>query len=86
MYEIIIATGVIVLTQLIKNKVYPRFGTTGVHILIFTLSAIGVVIYQFTLVDPSFAGIVTQALGYLATAITVYEVILKKIGFKTAKD
>lgn len=86
MYEIIIGAGVIILTQLIKNKVYPKYGSTGVHVLTFILAVIGVGIYQYSLYDPSFAEILQQALAFLATSITVYEVILKRIGFKSAKD
>lgn len=86
MYEIIIGTGVIILTQIIKNKVYPKYGTTGVHILTFTLALIGVAIYRYAMSDPYIYDLIREALQYLALSITIYEVILKKIGFKSASN
>ena len=83
--EIVIFFAILVLTQFIKKYVYPTFGDTGVHILTFTLAAIGVGIYQVATTNPSIMDWIMNAITYLALAITVYEVILSKIGFKSAK-
>lgn len=85
MFEVVIFFGVVLLTQLIKKYVFPKFGDTGVHILTFVLAAIGVGIYQVAMQNPDVMDWIIKAIQYLALAITVYEVILSKIGFNSAK-
>lgn len=86
MYEALIVLGIVVLTQVIKRYVQPKFGTIGVHVLVLVLALIGVAIYNQTLADPNFAEFVTKTLQYLASAIAAYEVIIKRLGFSSFKD
>lgn len=86
MYESLILLGVVVLTQLIKKYVYPKFGDTGVHVLTFVLALIGVGVYQYALHHVEFKELLIQALNFLVLAVAIYEVILKKIGFKSAPE
>lgn len=84
MFETLIFFGVVVLTQIIKKYVAPKFGDTGVHILTFVLALVGVGIYQYATANPDFMAVLMQALNYLALAVAVYEIILKKIGFRSS--
>lgn len=86
MYETIIFIAVVGLTQFIKKYVHPKFGNTGVHVLTFVLALIGVGIYQATISYPNFGLIVTDALTYLVSTVAIYEIILKKVGFKSSKE
>lgn len=86
MFETLIFFGVVVLTQIIKKHVAPKWGDTGVHILTFVLALVGVGVYQYATANPAFMEVLMQALNYLALAVAVYEIILKKIGFKSTKE
>lgn len=86
MYESLILLGVIILTQFIKKYVYPKFGDTGVHVLTFVLALIGVGVYQYAAHNVEFKELLIQALNFLVLAVAIYEVILKKIGFKSAPE
>lgn len=78
--------GTLLLTQIVKKYVYPKFGSTGVHILTFIIAAIGVGIQQYAQTNVEFKELLLQGLNYLVLAVAVYEVILKKIGFKSAQE
>lgn len=84
MFESLIFVGVVLVTQFIKKYVYPKWGDTGVHVLIFTLSLIGLGVYEYAQYNPAFMDVLVWSLGYLAGAVALYEVILKKIGFKSS--
>jgi len=83
MFETLIFIGTIVLTQIFKKYVYPRFGSTGIHVLTFIIAAIGLAVYQYAKANADFMNIAVMALNYLAGAIAIYEVLLKKIGVKS---
>lgn len=86
MYEVLILLGTLLLTQFVKKYVYPKFGSTGVHILTFVIATIGVGIYQYAQTNIEFKELLLAGLNYLVVAVAVYEVILKKIGFKSAQE
>lgn len=85
MYESLIFIGAILLTQVVKKFIKPRFGSTGVHVFTFIIALIGNGVYLYSQTDPEFALIIQRALEYLAGTVAVYEVILKKIGFPTVE-
>ena len=84
MFETLIFAGTVLFTQAVKKYIYPRFGGTGVHIATFTVALVGLGVYQYAQINPSFMEALVWALGYLAGAIAIYEVILKKIGFQSS--
>ena len=86
MYESIILIGVIILTQIVKKYIYPKYGDTGIHVFTFVIACLGVGIYQAAQTYVEFKEILIQALNFLVIAVAVYEIILKKIGFKSAPD
>jgi len=86
MFETLIFVGVVLLTQVVKGYVYPKWGNTGVHVLTFAISLVGLGIYQYAVANPSFMELLVDALQFLAGAIALYEVILKKIGFNSAPE
>jgi len=84
--EQLILIAVILLTQIVKGKIYPKFGATGVHIFTFVISLIGYGIYLQAITNPDFMTLVSGAIQFLIGAVAVYEVILKRIGFKSVEE
>ena len=82
--EAVIVLGVILLTQIVKKYIYPKFGSFGVNVFAFLLALIGAVIYLYVYSIPTWQVIIERALQTLVYAVAVYEIILKKIGFSTA--
>jgi len=70
-----------ILTQFIKGTVYPKWGATGVHVMMFILAALYASILASFSAVPHLKIIFDHAVGILATAITAYETLLSKIGF-----
>lgn len=69
------------LTQVVKGTIVPKWGATGVHVFMFIIAILGVLVVGLFQTVPTFATIVTEGLALLATAITMYEVLLSKVGF-----
>lgn len=86
MYQTLIFFGVVILTQAVKKFIYPRFGATGVHVTTFALALIGLGVYEYAQYNPQFMDALVWALGYLSGAVALYEVILKRIGFKSSAE
>lgn len=82
MYELLIVAGTVLLTQITKKYIYPRYGSTGVHVFAFLIALFGVAIYQYSLYNEVFANAMNYALKFLLISVAVYEIILKRIGFK----
>jgi len=83
MYESLILIGIVILTQITKRYVYPKFGSFGIHALTFILALIGVGVYQYAQANVDFKEILMQALNFLVVAVAVYEVILKRLGVES---
>ncbi len=79
--ELLIAFGVALLSQLIKKFVFPKWGGTGVQVVVFILALAGVAIYQYVYSIPEWKVIITNGIETLAYAVAMYELILSKIGF-----
>ena len=73
------------LTQLVKNIIFPKYGATGVHVFIFIIATLGTVVVGMVTAMPSLMAIIENGLALLATAITMYETVLSKIGFSGAQ-
>lgn len=86
MFETLIFFGVVVLTQITKKYIVPKWGATGLHIFTFALALVGVGIYQYATANPEFMEVLLYALNYLALAVAVYEIILKKLGVKSTEE
>ena len=84
--EIIIALGINILTAFLKQYIYPKFGSIGVQVAVFALALVGAVGYGFYQQSLMFQQVIIQALGTLAIAISVYEVILKRLPFFGEKN
>ncbi len=83
MYETLILIGIVVLTQITKKYIFPRFGAFGIHAFTFLIAAAGVGIYQYAQHSVEFKEVLFAALNYLVVAVSVYEIILKRIGVKS---
>lgn len=78
----LIVLGLVVVAQIAKKWVIPKFGPTGLHIFVFTI-ALGVVVVQALMsYYPGLGEVLAMAGKYLAMAIAVYEVILKRLNEK----
>lgn len=78
--EILIGLGIMLAAQLVKNKITPKYGATGVHVFVFCI-ALAVTLVQFIAAhNPNFLAFLKQAGLLLVACIGTYEVIFKKIG------
>ena len=77
--EIIITLAINGLTNFLKNKIKPKYGSEGVHIIVFILAIIASAIVSIIQANPEFEVFAKQAVTYLISAVAMYELILKKI-------
>lgn len=75
----IVIFGTLLLTQVVKKYIQPKFGATGVHVFIFGVAAIYTLICAIAAQEPSFMEFLQKALSFLAATIASYEILLKKI-------
>jgi len=83
MLELSLSIGAIALvanvfSSFMKTHVYPRFGSTGVHVVTFLVAAFGAWFYIYGREIPSLMSFAVMAGGIFSLAVTFYEVILKK--------
>lgn len=71
--------GLLILGQICKRSIVPRYGDTGLHIFLFVVALAIVVVQVLMTTYPGFGQMILIAGKYLAGAIALYEVILKKI-------
>lgn len=78
----LIAVGLFILGQVAKKWVVPKFGATGLHVLVF-IAALAVVVVK-GLMDsfPEFGALVLLAGKYFASAMVLYEVVWKRLNEK----
>jgi hypothetical protein len=67
-----------VLSSVLKKYVMPRFGKTGVQVVVFALAMIAAVYMNY---GASVEYYVAQAIGIFALAVSLYEVLLSRITF-----
>lgn len=82
---IVIAFVANLFTQFVKGVVYKKWGVTGVYITVFVVALLGTVLYQYVYSIPEWHIVILKAIASFAAAITLYEVILKRIGFADAE-
>lgn len=73
-------------TTFFKKVVFPRFGRTGVQVILFICALIGAVYYQYLQHVPSIKEIVAGAIAIFSMAIALYEVILSRFSFFQSSD
>lgn len=78
--EIIGLAGIMLVSQFVKKTIKPKFGATGVHVFTFLLALVWVALVNVYNANDVFQNIVKLGLAYLTSAITVYEVLLKRLG------
>ena len=79
MFTTLSALGLVILGQICKKYITPKYGATGLHVFLFALACVIVVVHSAMTIYPSFGAIVLKAGEYTVSAIALYEVILKKI-------
>lgn len=78
MIATLIVLGMLVLTQIVKQFIAPKWGDTGVHIFIGVVALIIVVVQALVTYYPGFGALLLEAGKYLLATVGTYEVILKK--------
>jgi len=71
--------GIMIVTQISKSYILPKFGATGVHIFVFALAVILAGIQAAITAYPGFGVFIAEAGAFLVASVGTYEVILKKI-------
>ena len=75
--------GIMILTQVSKKYIYPRFGYFGIHVFTFIMALVVVGVHQYAQYDVRFGEWLASALTYLMAAVTTYEVFLKRLGVES---
>lgn len=70
---------ILILTQICKKYIGPKWGDTGIHVFVFLVALLFVSVRAYATYNPTFGHLLIIAGEYLAASIGVYEVILKKI-------
>jgi hypothetical protein len=78
-YSALIVFAITVLTNIVKDNIYPRWGTTGVHVFSFVLACVGAGLYFLSGYNLTVGTFIAKALQFLLLAVGLYEIILKKI-------
>jgi len=80
------ATAIILLvnivTSLLKKFVLPKYGKTGVHVLLFVLAIIGAVYISY---GSSIQIYVSNSVAVFSLAVALYEVLLSRFAFFKGK-
>lgn len=74
----IIVVLVNIATSFFKKVVFPKFGATGVQVILFVLSMLAAFVVYYNGINPSFAHVAGIAVKIFMSAIVLYEVLLKK--------
>ena len=65
-------------TSFFKKWIYPKFGSTGVQLVLAMLSVVAALVFYFKGINASFAHILQVSTGIFLSAMALYEVLLKK--------
>ena len=68
-------------TQFFKKFIIPRFGETGVHVILFTFSVIAALYFTYGDQYPGIKDILLVGVQIFCLAIALYEVLLKHLSF-----
>lgn len=71
------------LTSFLKNTVFPRWGTTGVHAIVFTFSVVVASVIKYFELDgvmPTMKELGLLIFNVYTAAVAVYELVLKRTG------
>ena len=68
-----------ILVQILKNKILPKFGSTGVHVFIFAISFIFIIAKTLVEGNPAWHQAFQTGLQYLVGAVAFYEIVIKKV-------
>jgi hypothetical protein len=86
MYEALIVLAVASLAQMLKQYVYPKWGSVGMQVVVFLVALGFSTLYYVAQASPSFMAIVATSGQVLLLAVGVYEILLKRLGFPSGKD
>ena len=75
----LVALGLVLLTQVVKKVVEPKWGATGTQVFVFAVALAVVVVKSLMTSFPGFGAMVITAGQYLVGAIAIYEVVVKKV-------
>ena len=70
---------VTLLTSFLRKVVFPRWGRVGVQVIAFVLALVGALYATYQGQFPVIVTWVKEALTIFASAVALYEVILKQI-------
>lgn len=82
MIEILTVAGLVVLTQLVKKFIYPKFGAFGVQVFVFLLAFAIISVKGLMTIYPSFGEMVLTAGKYLVESLALYEIVYKRLNEK----
>ena len=82
--EILITFGINALSQLLKEKIAPKYGEFGMQVTVFAISLLVAGGYLAYDKIDGFAQFIEYTIGFFTFAITFYEILWKR--FKNVKS
>lgn len=84
--EVLIALGIMLVAQVTKKWITPKWGPTGVHVVVFLLALIVTAVQFWANNDAQVMAILKQAGVLLVATVGTYHVIFEKLGNVMSKN
>lgn len=81
MTEIALVFLVNLLSTVFKRWIFPRFGKTGIQVIVFILSIVGALYYTYKNRIVGLEEMVTSAIALFSLAVALYETVLSHFDF-----
>ncbi len=79
MWSLLSVFGLNLLTGVTKKWVKPKWGDTGIHVLVFIIALIGVGLKMLYEHNLAWKMLLEQSVVYMGAAITFYEILWKQV-------
>lgn len=74
------------LTQFLKKKIYPLYGEFGIHAAVFLIALLGASVWMTAQGNETLMGVLQNAWKILLMAVGFYEIIAKRLLFKSTDE
>lgn len=78
MSPLVIVLLVNIATTFFKKYIFPKFGSTGVQMILLVCSIIASLVVYYNGVNADFSALMEKAMGIFMSAMVFYEILLKK--------
>ena len=79
MFPLLSTVGILLLGQLTKKYIIPKFGKYGFYAFLFIVAIVANAVYAAMTVWPSFGALLVEAGKFLTSSIGLYEIFLNDV-------